>query len=189
MRAFTPPLMSLHSYSRVWLHAIWGTLERRPMLTKTSAVQVSGFLGQYSSEKGIYMKLNYVNSDHVHVLVDLPTNLAIEELMHLLKGASSHWINENNLSPLKFAWGKSTIGRAASRKKSGPWFSDMGSSGIRKPKPLETVSAISRRPYTPLKRGVNGSRKEEVLSRSGPTQVSTRPAWRLCVKNAFHRFD
>ena len=76
------------------------------MLTKTSAVKVSGFLGQYSSEKGIYMKLNYVNSDHVHVLVDLPTNLAIEELMHLLKGASSHWINENNLSPLKFAWGR-----------------------------------------------------------------------------------
>ncbi len=98
-------LMSLHSYSRVWLHAVWGTLERRPMLNKTAAVRVSSFLYQYSSEKGIYMKLNYVNSDHVHVLVDLPTNLTVEELMHLLKGASSHWINENNLSRFKFAWG------------------------------------------------------------------------------------
>ena len=40
--------------------------------------------------KRLYMKLNYVNPDHVHALVDLPTSLAIEDMMHLLKGASSH---------------------------------------------------------------------------------------------------
>jgi REP element-mobilizing transposase RayT len=32
------------------------------------------------------MKINYVNADHVHALVDLPTNLSIEELIQLLKG-------------------------------------------------------------------------------------------------------
>ena len=35
------------------------------------------------------MKINYVNADHVHALVDLPTNLSIEELIQLLKGSSS----------------------------------------------------------------------------------------------------
>ena len=50
------------------------------------------------------MKINYVNRDHVHVLVDLPTGLSIQELMHLLKGASSHRINEAGLVPGKFAW-------------------------------------------------------------------------------------
>jgi putative transposase len=49
---------------------------------------------------------NYVNGDHVHALVDLPTSLAIEDMMHLFKGASSHWINERNLLPGKFAWGR-----------------------------------------------------------------------------------
>jgi len=105
-RAVTPPPMSLHSYSRVWLHAVWGTLERRPLLTKPAAARTSEYLHQYASEKGIHMKINYVNPDHVHVLVDLPTRLAIEEMMHLLKGASSHWINENNLLPGKFGWGR-----------------------------------------------------------------------------------
>jgi len=52
------------------------------------------------------MKLNYVNPDHVHVLVDLPTNQSIEQMMHLFKGASSHWINQSNLLPCKFAWGR-----------------------------------------------------------------------------------
>ena len=52
------------------------------------------------------MKINYVNPDHVHVLVDLPTKLAIEQIMQLFKGSSSHWINENNLVAGKFAWGR-----------------------------------------------------------------------------------
>ena len=98
--------MSKHSYSRVWLHSVWATLERRPLLSKPVAAKVSAYLTEYASEKEIYMKINYVNRDHVHVLVDLPTRLAIDELMQLLKGSSSHWVNENNLLPCKFAWGR-----------------------------------------------------------------------------------
>ncbi len=98
--------MSLHSYSRVWLHAVWSTLERRLLLPRPAAVRISEYLHQYSSEKGLYMKINYVNADHVHVLVDLPTSLTIEEMMHLLKGASSHWINQSHLLTCKFGWGR-----------------------------------------------------------------------------------
>ena len=98
--------MSLHSYSRVWVHLIWATLERRPLLSRSAAVKMSGFLSDYASEKGIYMKINYVNPEHVHALVDLPTNLCLEEAMQLFKGGSSHWINESNLVPGKFGWGR-----------------------------------------------------------------------------------
>ena len=98
--------MSLHSYSRVWLHAVWGTLERRPLLSKPAAVKLSEHFHQYSTQKGFYMKINYVNPDHVDVLVDLPTCLTIEDMLHLLKGASSHWVNQSNLLASKFAWGR-----------------------------------------------------------------------------------
>jgi putative transposase len=98
--------MSLHSYSRVWLHLVWATLERRPLLTKPAAAKLSGYLTQYASEKGLYMKLNYVNPEHVHALIDLPTHLCIEETMQLLKGGTSHWVNQSSLLPSKFAWGR-----------------------------------------------------------------------------------
>jgi REP element-mobilizing transposase RayT len=98
--------MSLHAYSRVWLHLVWATLERRPLLDKAAAAKLSAYLHDYAKQKGIYMKINFVNADHVHALVDLPTNLAIEEMMQLLKGSSSHWINEQNLVPGKFSWGR-----------------------------------------------------------------------------------
>ena len=98
--------MSLHSYSRVWLHLVWATLERRPLLSKSAAAKVSSHLTQYAHEKALDMRINFVNPDHVHTLVDLPTSLSIEEIMHLLKGESSHWINQNGLVACKFAWGR-----------------------------------------------------------------------------------
>jgi REP element-mobilizing transposase RayT len=52
------------------------------------------------------MKTNYFNADHTHALIDLPTNLSIEQVIHLLKGSSSHWINENRLLRGRFAWGR-----------------------------------------------------------------------------------
>ena len=99
-------IMSAHSYSRCWLHLIWGTLEREKLLNKTAAARVSRYLDNYAEDKGIYMKINYVNADHVHALVDLPTALSIEELMQLLKGSSSHWINANDSMTGKFAWSR-----------------------------------------------------------------------------------
>ena len=98
--------MSLHSYSRVWLHLLWATLERRPLLPKPAAMKLSGYLTDYAKQKCIYMKINFVNADHVHALIDLPTNLSIEEVMQLFKGGSSHWINESNLVADKFGWGR-----------------------------------------------------------------------------------
>src|SRR6266576_6041686 len=96
--------MSLHSYSRVWVHLVWATLERRPLLSTAAAAKLSAHLTRYASEKAIYMKINFVNADHVHALVDLLASRAIDEVAQLLKGSSSHWVNENNLVPGKFAW-------------------------------------------------------------------------------------
>jgi REP element-mobilizing transposase RayT len=76
------------------------------MLTKPAAAKSSKFLDNYAFEKGIYMKINYVNPEHVHTLLDLPTNKSIEEVVKLLKGSSSHWINENRLLRGRFAWGR-----------------------------------------------------------------------------------
>jgi putative transposase len=98
--------MSTHSYSSCWLHLIWETLRREPMLNKRAAAQASVNLSEYSDEKGIYMKINYFNADHTHALLDLPTNLTIEQVVQLLKGSSSHWVNQHRLVKGRFAWGR-----------------------------------------------------------------------------------
>jgi len=97
--------MSTHSYTRLWIHLIWETLRREPMLDKRAAAKASSFLTEYALEKGIYMKINYFNVEHTHALIDLPTRYSIEEVVKLLKGGSSYWINQQRLIKGRFGWG------------------------------------------------------------------------------------
>ncbi|MFC1782377.1 IS200/IS605 family transposase [Planctomycetota bacterium] len=98
--------MSKHSYTRCWLHLIWATLKRERTLHREACRKISNFLSEYAQSKEIYMKINFVNADHVHALIDLPANYSIEEVAHLLKGASSHWINQNEIITGRFSWGR-----------------------------------------------------------------------------------
>ncbi len=99
--------MSMHSYTRVWLHLVWGTLKREHLLsTEDARKKLSTYLYDYSNKHGIFMNVNYVNSDHIHALIDLPTNLSLENMMQHYKGSSSHWISQSNILPGKFAWGR-----------------------------------------------------------------------------------
>ncbi len=98
--------MSLHSYSKVWLHLIWSTHNKEKVLLKDVRKQVSKFLYSYAEEKKNYMRTNYVNAEHVHALIDLPTTLSIDECLKLLKGSSSHYINDNRLVNNKFRWAR-----------------------------------------------------------------------------------
>jgi len=98
--------MSLHSYSKIWLHLIWETHNREKLLFTETAKKVSEFLFNYCIEKNIFMKINYVNPEHVHSVIDLPTNINVEDSVKLLKGSSSHYINQERLIPGKFSWGR-----------------------------------------------------------------------------------
>ena len=98
--------MSLHSYTKVLLHIIWETHNRVPALDKRVRKLVSEFLFKYCKEKEIFTVTNFVNPEHVHILIDLPTNLSIENCVKLLKGSSSHFINKERLTKDGFSWGQ-----------------------------------------------------------------------------------
>ena len=42
--------------------------------------------------------------DHVHCLISLGIDQNISKVVSLIKGESSHWINQEKLVPGKFAW-------------------------------------------------------------------------------------
>ena len=76
--------MSVRSFTKVWIHFIWGTKNRGKSLPKREfRKRISKHLYESSEDKGIYMKVNYVNSDHVHTVIDLPTNMTIKDVARL----------------------------------------------------------------------------------------------------------
>jgi putative transposase len=98
--------MSLHSYSQCWLHFIWATWKREPMITTDFAPKLSAYLTKYAATKRIFIKCNFVNPEHVHALINLPTNQTIEGIANLLKGGSSRWIGQQKILEGHFYWGR-----------------------------------------------------------------------------------
>ncbi len=92
------------SHIKVWLHFVWSTKDRKPLLTDEIRQKVFQHIRENAKEKGIF--IDFINGyvEHVHCLVSLGTDQTIEKIMQLIKGESSYWINKNSLCKEKFAW-------------------------------------------------------------------------------------
>jgi len=81
------------SYVKVWLHCVWGTKSRRNILEKEVRQKVFSHIKQNALLKNIYIDAIDGYTDHVHCLVSLNAEERISDLMRMLKGESSYWIN------------------------------------------------------------------------------------------------
>jgi putative transposase len=91
-------------FVRVWIHLIWSTKNREPMITRELRSRLLSHLRDNATSKGIRLDSLNAVSDHVHVLVSLGSDQSIAKVAQLLKGESSHWINHEKLTPFKFEW-------------------------------------------------------------------------------------
>lgn len=89
---------------KVWLHFVWSTKDRHPYLTDEVRQRVFDHIRANGKAKDIY--IDFINGwvDHVHCLISLGSDQTIEEIMRLIKGESSHWINKNKLTRSRFEW-------------------------------------------------------------------------------------
>jgi putative transposase len=89
---------------KVWIHFVWTTKNRLPLLTDNIRARVFQHIRENARQKGIF--IDYINGwrEHVHCLISLGTNQTIAQIVKLLKGESSHWINQQKLCPTKFQW-------------------------------------------------------------------------------------
>lgn len=91
-------------YVRVWIHLIWSTKNREPMLERELRHKIIEHITANAKEKGIYLDTIGGYVEHVHTLISLGSDQTIAKVAQLLKGESSHWVNENSLTRMKFEW-------------------------------------------------------------------------------------
>lgn len=92
------------TYCSVWLHIIWSTKLRKPSLFRSFRFDLFNYLKSYASKKDITLDIVNGVEDHIHLLIRLKTTQSISEVVNLLKGASSRWINVNSDFEDKFQW-------------------------------------------------------------------------------------
>jgi putative transposase len=93
-----------HSFNKIWIHAIWATKERMPLISGAIEKTVYEFISAQLREQGCPVRIINGMPDHVHCLFLLSPQKSIAEVIKQIKGSSSHYINQNNLISEKFAW-------------------------------------------------------------------------------------
>ena len=98
--------MSSHSYNKIWLHLIWGTKGHQKIISPEVRPKTSQKLFKIAQDKNIFLKSCHVHSNHVHTLIDLPTNYSIEQVAKYFKGISSNCLKKEGLLNNSFSWCK-----------------------------------------------------------------------------------
>jgi putative transposase len=91
-----------HTYISSLIHCVFSTKNRRDLIAEEIQPQVWAFLGGIARKNGFKALIVGGIANHVHVLLSLPAVLPLSKAMQLIKGASSHWMNENHTRD--FAW-------------------------------------------------------------------------------------
>lgn len=90
--------------TKLLIHAVFSTNKLEKLLTES----IERHVFKYIDDQCKYLKspLIAINGtiDHIHLLVLLSHDKSVAELLHQIKGASSHSINQNNFLKVKFAW-------------------------------------------------------------------------------------
>lgn len=92
------------SYVASYFHCVFGTKERRRLITPELRGRLWPFLGGIARQNE--MKALEVGGveDHIHILLSLPATIPIAKAMQLIKGGSSKWIHDTFPEHHAFAW-------------------------------------------------------------------------------------
>lgn len=93
-----------HSYNKIWIHAIWATKERIPLIQPRIKQKIFQLISEQLREQGCPVRIINGMPDHIHCLFLLNPLKAVAEIIKQIKGSSSHFVNHNNLISDKFCW-------------------------------------------------------------------------------------
>ena len=93
-----------HSFSKIWIHAVWSTKNRQPLITSALKTKLYNHLKEKFLELKCIPKSINGTSDHIHILFALHVDASVAKIIKTVKGESSHWINHEDFLQTKFVW-------------------------------------------------------------------------------------
>jgi REP element-mobilizing transposase RayT len=86
------------------IHCVFSTKQRVPVLKPDIREHLWPYLGGIAKQNGMIPKCIGGVSDHVHLLVTLPTTFAVAKAVQLIKAGSLAWIHQTFPNLRNFAW-------------------------------------------------------------------------------------
>jgi len=94
----------MHSFTSCLMHCVFSTKERRRSITKPLQERLWPYLGGIARANKMKALAIGGVEDHAHVLISLPSTLAIAKAIQLLKGNSSKWVHDTFRECWDFEW-------------------------------------------------------------------------------------
>ena len=85
-----------HAKTKIWLHVVFSTKNRLPLLTPPLRGPVHGLLREELIKLGCFVRIVNGVEDHVHLLFSLTARLAVQDVLKQLKGSTSHAVNQQD---------------------------------------------------------------------------------------------
>ena len=95
-----------HSTYSLKCHIVWISKYRKPILSGEIGTRLRELIRQTCATLDVYIESGHIASDHVHLLVSMPPNLAVSELVQRLKGRSSRMMMEEIAELKRQYWGR-----------------------------------------------------------------------------------
>jgi REP element-mobilizing transposase RayT len=92
------------SLSRVLLHVVFSTKERRELIPAEVAPSLHAYLAGACRALGSEAYRVGGTKDHVHIACSLPRTLTVSKLLEEIKKTSSAWLKEQDARCQGFAW-------------------------------------------------------------------------------------
>lgn len=92
------------SLAKVYLHAVFSTKSRIPLLADEWRDELFHVLGGTANNLGCQSLIVGGVADHVHMLFQLGRTISIAEAIGKIKSTSSLWIGQNRLELPEFHW-------------------------------------------------------------------------------------
>ena len=94
-----------HSLTKIWLHIVFGTKNRRPLIKPSFERRLHLHIKEHlDHDLGCTVRAINGTADHVHTLLLLNPKHALMHVVQNIKGESSHLVNQGELSVERFAW-------------------------------------------------------------------------------------
>jgi REP element-mobilizing transposase RayT len=93
-----------NSFTQIYIQAVWAVKYRNAQLDKAWRKELFAVIGNLINETGCETLIVNGVENHVHCFFKLKPAISISEVMQVVKGKSSKWLNDTNKTSSRFEW-------------------------------------------------------------------------------------